>query len=1800
MPIYKVQGPDGHLYSFNGPDDATDDEKIEFASDLYEKRQAEIANSPQNKSWLGDLRTAAAISSQNIPGGIAHLLDIPSQITRGTTPFTDLATRAGGITGYEPGKRAKELEQEHSPGYQEGKREQAEAWKTGSAADVMRSYFRHPGTTAAAIAGALPTMASGIALGGAFGELAGIASPAIRGAIGEGAATTGTTAQELESAPVDERKKGAAATGAGFLTGLIGFGGASLARKLGVTDPSTLLIGGKSKLNPSDITDFKKAASRGLAMRMGVGAASEGIIQELPQSAQEQMFQNWATGKDIFEGVPQASVEGVLAGSPLGVATNIPKNREVQQTLADIKEKEAAAVQTELNKAAQEEEARVADEQHADLMAGVGMAQQEMASQDFDRVQAENAAMVPPAPIAPAPPIPDTITPEPQVTPALIEPQATPALIEPQVTPAPIEPQVPVAPPAPAPAPITPPATQPIIITDKMITDWGVTKGSKEARTLRDNIAAVGPVATVEQVEQIKSLLDNHLQSKHRTPKQIELGTAGLTQLDTVQSQLQLQGAINEQAEAVTDIEAGGDRGAAIGPRIEPSLSLPTQQQITAPEEVKRDETRGVDVYGAAAVAGDDISGRSKETGPDTLETIPTTEKLIIPDSPRKDKIDRYVDEEGGFWNADDQLEGSIDEKPIKPSAVERAYINEKMARRDPQLSKKGKGKQPKKIASTIDKIREAVSKLISPRQIASKPPVIVDSLHELTGIVPEEILNQVGEAKAFTHGNQDYYVANRIPEGEEVGTVLHEKGGHMGLTALIGNARVKALANRITRWATPPSALTSTTAKNKPENQIAREAKEKADASGEKPGSARYDQELIAYFTEIAVNKYKIDPFKKQPEKYKVVIGWLQDLWAGVTYTLHKLHYNPNALTADDVVQLVLGAAQVDATINPKTEAQAKAAPVPPQASFAPKPQPTQKDKADAQAEGIKLYHAPAEKNLIGRIKQSVKDRTDNDPWGWFRSMLASDAPHAYKAVTMFGPEQRLNPATGKEHGMYAFERATHSDTFAKEAGRHGYLELDKEGVPHVRDSKDNLYELGKVADEIKAAMKADGMSDVMADTSFAYMMLADRYHELQANGIIDPSEFSQKEYLYGKKMQAKYNKGFNAWRDRHNAIREKTLKFLVDTGTFTPEKAKQFLDNMEYVPFNREQGAQETNKQFMGNILSGKRERHIKGSERTIKDVMENVIDNQLWLMKRGLNNNTANLIADSMAEMNKQNPLMGGHEVKSKNRKDKDGTIISYMKDGKEQFFKVHNKNDAAIFTAPPIWAGITIDILKAAKSLLRKGITLTPRFQYSQMIQDPMRAPITAGTKKGILGLMKTSIPETIKNLRGETPSAKELRRTGVAGQIDIHDTTKNWNRTLRGEKRTGVSKWLNKAEEIAQTQDLGLRSAIYKDAIDSGKSQNEASLRALMHFNPQKRGQSAFVNFLIDTIPFMSSRIQGDYKLAMALQGRIPGVTKKDAKQMVMWRVAKFAGFATLYAMAMSGDDEYENADEGVKNHNFLFPGGIRIPVPPELQLVKTAAEKSYRLATEQENETASKAIRAGLSEAAGLVISASDLSTSLMKPMLENMTNHSLFTGKPLVGESLQGRDVNLQYREGTSSMSKAISNALYEAGESVGTGGNVINMSPIKIDNLIKGLTGSIGQEVLNVTDMIVGDKPETELHKMPVIGGAFYDTTGTARVSDFYDILDKATKAHNTITELEKHDPDRVEKYAEKNQGLLGVYEDANSIAKELAELREAKRMAVKENPKTARKEIQEIDAQATEMLNNALPYLREAIGD
>lgn len=165
------------------------------------------------------------------------------------------------------------------------------------------------------------------------------------GAIGEGVVSAGSSAEQIRQQTSDGMLTGPQAAlsgGIGALTAGLGALGGKVAKRLGIADVDTMIAQGARDTG----------VSKGIVRSALEGAASEGLLEELPQSVQEQALQNLALGKPIEEGVDQAAVMGALTGAAMGGAAGAfarprvpdagPLSRAANTAL-DQREKEQAA-----------------------------------------------------------------------------------------------------------------------------------------------------------------------------------------------------------------------------------------------------------------------------------------------------------------------------------------------------------------------------------------------------------------------------------------------------------------------------------------------------------------------------------------------------------------------------------------------------------------------------------------------------------------------------------------------------------------------------------------------------------------------------------------------------------------------------------------------------------------------------------------------------------------------------------------------------------------------------------------------------------------------------------------------------------------------------------------------------------------------------------------------------------------------------------------------------------------------------------------------------------------------------------------------------------------------------------------------------------------------------------------------------------------------------------------------------------------------------------------------------------------
>ena len=144
------------------------------------------------------------------------------------------------------------------------------------------------------------------------------AAETIGAGVGEGLVGAGSAAEQFRQGNDDGLMTGkqvAAAIGTGLTTSIIGAGGNRLADALKLESLPTVMVRG-------GLSHPKATLVPRLASVLG-GAVSEGVLQEMPQSALEQMWSNWATGKPLYENVGAAAAFGGITGAAMGGGVNL-------------------------------------------------------------------------------------------------------------------------------------------------------------------------------------------------------------------------------------------------------------------------------------------------------------------------------------------------------------------------------------------------------------------------------------------------------------------------------------------------------------------------------------------------------------------------------------------------------------------------------------------------------------------------------------------------------------------------------------------------------------------------------------------------------------------------------------------------------------------------------------------------------------------------------------------------------------------------------------------------------------------------------------------------------------------------------------------------------------------------------------------------------------------------------------------------------------------------------------------------------------------------------------------------------------------------------------------------------------------------------------------------------------------------------------------------------------------------------------------------------------------------------------
>lgn len=295
---------------------------------------AETSVSTQNKKpWEHKWNGNSEPEVEKSKGFSGHVRDIGASLAAGAASLPDVAIGIGDIlTGGAVGKTVEDSGL-YTPGsgreyWADKKTDQAKAQSqkfsdAEGITDKTKVALTNPTLITNTVAESLPTMVAGGLVGrGLSTATKGAISPMVGGAIGEGTMMAGSQAENIRQQTDDGLLTGnqvAASVATGALGTLFGLAGGAVAKKFGFGDIDSMLAGANAQQVAGEIA---KVPLKQVPKHVVLGALSEGLLEELPQSAQEQVLQNYALNKDLMDGVDDAIVMGALAGMTMGGAAS--------------------------------------------------------------------------------------------------------------------------------------------------------------------------------------------------------------------------------------------------------------------------------------------------------------------------------------------------------------------------------------------------------------------------------------------------------------------------------------------------------------------------------------------------------------------------------------------------------------------------------------------------------------------------------------------------------------------------------------------------------------------------------------------------------------------------------------------------------------------------------------------------------------------------------------------------------------------------------------------------------------------------------------------------------------------------------------------------------------------------------------------------------------------------------------------------------------------------------------------------------------------------------------------------------------------------------------------------------------------------------------------------------------------------------------------------------------------------------------------------------------------------------------
>lgn len=574
-----------------------------------------------------------------------------------------------------------------------------------------------------------------------------------------------------------------------------------------------------------------------------------------------------------------------------------------------------------------------------------------------------------------------------------------------------------------------------------------------------------------------------------------------------------------------------------------------------------------------------------------------------------------------------------------------------------------------------------------------------------------------------------------------------------------------------------------------------------------------------------------------------------------------------------------------------------------------------------------------------------------------------------------------------------------------------------------------------------------------------------------------------------------------FKAAADIFYKVNDNVISIMEDAEVFSHDLAKTLRTKYrKYCPLLRDFSDTAAADSFIGGLTEGGRgignvsvplkRINIEGSERGVLNPLETILKSYVVMLNRAERNKVALMAVENSrtADLHELIQEVPGTTADPKN------CVFTVLINGKKKAYKTTQDLYGPIVGYNLPAANLAFGVARTAARMLRTGATMSPSFILRNVLRDTVFAGIAS--KNGFIPLVDT--------IRGAIALAKdpamraEFEAAGVT-EYNFYSSQKSRIKSLdamAGE--IPASAWeimkavFSRLEATSDFFESSTRMGEYMKARQKGLSMEEAA-RAAREVTLDFSRSGRIGEQVNQVVPFFNACLQGGDKMVRLFREDFVGTSLKVLKYIVL---------PSLLLLAMNWDEDwYKDLDPDIKNNYWCLGSNIRIPKPQEAGvLFGSGIEALFQQAADKDKDAVSNFLKAFSSNMTPSVL------PTLILPLIEWSANYSFYKGRPLVGNKYSRLPDELQYNDYTSELSKGI--------------GSALKLSPMKIDNLVRGYTGTMGALLWSMAGepfAKANNLPAKHFSELPFVRDFNITDANLSRpMNEFYGILDKANRQH------------------------------------------------------------------------------------